>query len=129
MRRAACFYDIHGNRPALEAALEDARRAGCEVFIFGGDVATGYMPSETIALLMSLQEPSRFIMGNADRELVTVWDGGDAGHGSVGELTHWAAGRVNRDERDFLASFEPVLEEAVEGLGRVLFCHGTPTSD
>jgi predicted phosphodiesterase len=33
----AILYDVHGNLPALEAVLEDARAAGADRFVLGGD--------------------------------------------------------------------------------------------
>ena len=36
--RVAALYDIHGNLPALEAVLEDVRRAGVDLIVVGGDV-------------------------------------------------------------------------------------------
>lgn len=97
--------------------------------MFGGDVALGYMPSETVSLLMSLSAEASFVMGNADRELVRIWDGGMPRPGLFGGLGAWCAGRLDRRQRDFLASFATVVEQEVDGAGDVLFCHGTPRSD
>jgi predicted phosphodiesterase len=127
--KLAALYDVHGNLPALEAALNDAHVAGCDEYVFGGDVASGYMPSETLSLLMSLQTHARFVMGNGDRELVRLWDGGEPATRFWGELEAWAARRLNKQQRDFLASFEPVVKHEIAGIGSVLFCHGTPRSD
>jgi len=33
------LYDIHGNLPALEAVLTDARASGATGYLIGGDVA------------------------------------------------------------------------------------------
>ena len=35
----ALLYDIHGNLPALEAVIADARAAGADEFVLGGDYA------------------------------------------------------------------------------------------
>jgi hypothetical protein len=48
----AAIYDVHGNLPALEAVLEDVRRAGVEQVVVGGDVLPGPMPRETLACLL-----------------------------------------------------------------------------
>ncbi len=59
----ACLYDVHGNLPALEAVLEDARGAGAERFALGGDYALfGPWPAETVARLREL-EPALWIRG------------------------------------------------------------------
>jgi hypothetical protein len=45
-------YDVHGNLAALDAVLEDARGAGAEQWILGGDYALfGGWPAETVARL------------------------------------------------------------------------------
>ena len=51
-RGLAVLYDVHGNLPALEAVLEDARAAGASGFVLGGDYALfGPFPAETVAAL------------------------------------------------------------------------------
>jgi predicted phosphodiesterase len=63
----AVLYDIHGNLPALEAVLEDARSAGAERFVLGGDYALfGPFPDETVATLRELPTIA-WIRGNVDR--------------------------------------------------------------
>src|ERR687884_411133 len=47
----------------------------------------------------------------------------------VGRITAWAARELDQAQRDFLASFEPVVVLEADGLGLVLFCHGSPRSD
>jgi diadenosine tetraphosphatase ApaH/serine/threonine PP2A family protein phosphatase len=63
----ALLFDIHGNLPALEAVLDDARAAGARRYLLGGDYAVfgGWQP-ETIARLRELQDAS-WIRGNVDR--------------------------------------------------------------
>jgi predicted phosphodiesterase len=61
----ALLYDIHGNLPALEAVLADAKDA--DAFVLGGDYATaGAWPKETVERLKQL-ENATWIRGNADR--------------------------------------------------------------
>ncbi len=63
----AVLYDVHGNLPALDAVLDDARAAGADRFLLGGDYGLfGPWPSETIAALREL-EPATWIRGNVDR--------------------------------------------------------------
>jgi len=62
----AILYDIHGNLPALEAVLEDARAAGAERYVLGGDYALfGPWPRETVELLRELD--ADWIRGNGER--------------------------------------------------------------
>jgi Icc-related predicted phosphoesterase len=62
--RVAALYDIHANLPALEAVLQDVRRAEVDHIVVGGDVVPGPMPRETIAYLLDLDIPLQFIQGN-----------------------------------------------------------------
>jgi predicted phosphodiesterase len=64
----AVLYDIHGNLPALEAVLADARAQGVTAFFLGGDlVGFGPFPRETYELLRGLDEPAVWIRGNGER--------------------------------------------------------------
>ena len=71
--RVAALADIHGNLPALEAVLREVERESPDLIVFGGDVVSGPMPSETLALLMGMQR-ARFVRGNADRGVVDAFD-------------------------------------------------------
>jgi predicted phosphodiesterase len=131
--RIAALYDIHGNLPALDAVLAEVEIIAPDAIVIGGDVATGGMPAETIDRLRSLGERARFVMGNADRELVEAFDAGtraeDVEDDEVRRLTGWGASRLDRAQRDFLASFRPVVSLEADAVGPVLFCHGSPRSD
>jgi predicted phosphodiesterase len=64
--RVAALYDIHGNLPALEAVLEDARGAGAGSYLLGGDYALfGPWPRETVERLRELD--ADWIRGNGER--------------------------------------------------------------
>jgi predicted phosphodiesterase len=130
--RIAALYDIHGNLPALDAVLAEVELIDPDAIVVGGDVAAGAMPAETIERLRGLDERARFVMGNADRELVDAFDAGarmeDAGE-EWQRLTAWDASRLDRAQRDFLASFRPTVSLEADGLGPSLFCHGSPRSD
>ena len=64
--RVAALYDVHGNVPALEAVLGEVERENLDAVVFGGDIASGPFPQETIELVRSLSG-ARFVRGNADR--------------------------------------------------------------
>jgi putative phosphoesterase len=128
----AVLCDIHGNLPALEAVLAQLRADEPDAVVLGGDIAAGPMPLEVLARLSELPYPVHWLRGNADRALVSCFDG------TVPERLRehpiwiadaWTAKRISRTERDFLETLPPLVRLAVEGLGEVLFCHGTPSSD
>ena len=63
----ALLYDVHGNLPALEAVIADAREQGATGWFVGGDVALfGPYPAETIGRLRELPG-AEWIRGNTER--------------------------------------------------------------
>ncbi len=99
MDRFAVIADVHGNRWALEAVLEDIARRGIRDIVNAGDHLFGPLdPAGTADLLMSLALPS--VAGNQDREL--------------GELY-----------AEWLAQMPARLELP----GDILMFHGTPARD
>ncbi|TMB95207.1 MAG: metallophosphoesterase family protein [Chloroflexi bacterium] len=125
--RVAVISDIHGNLPALEAVLSDVSRARVDLIISCGDVASGPLPVETLQVLRGLAD-ARFVRGNADRALVAGFDGSQMPR-LKGPGFDWCSSQLTREDRDFLASFAETITIDVDGLGRVLFCHGSPRSD
>jgi predicted phosphodiesterase len=107
---------VHGNLPALEAVLA---QAGDARLVFCGDMAAGPLPAETLDRIMGLD--ALCIRGNADRELLSGPSGGLA--------DEWVVGQLEDRHRDFIAGLPEQVELEVEGVGRVLFCHGSPRSD
>jgi predicted phosphodiesterase len=131
--RVAALYDMHRNLPALRAVLAEVAREDVDVIVVGGDVAAGPLPSETLDELMALGERARFVRGNADREVVDAYDQGrrepEAASGPAARMDAFAASRISRGQRDFLAGFAAGVVLDVDGLGAALFCHGSPRSD
>lgn len=152
--RAAALYDVHGNPAALEAVLNEV---GDATVVFGGDLAAGPAPAETLDRILALVGPSNTLLqgtqrsekaaheedarsfdessntvlldsagalairGNADRELLS----GPAG----GLSDEWVVAQLDGRHREFLGALPETVELDVDGVGRVLFCHGSPRSD
>jgi len=129
--RVAAIYDIHANLPALEAVVEDIRRAGVDLVVVGGDVVPGPMPRETIACLLDLNIQTQFISGNGE---VAVLDE-MAGRISAGvpekfrPVVRWVAQQLGPEDEMLLASWPKTFRIRVDQLGEVFFCHATPRSD
>jgi putative phosphoesterase len=124
--RVAALYDIHGNLPALEAVLQDVRRAGVDRIVVGGDVVPGPMPRETLECLTGLDLPLAFIQGNGDREAIAPTGAVPA---SFMEAMRWNAAQLRPEDQRQLASWPLTRRERIAGLGDVLFCHATPRND
>jgi predicted phosphodiesterase len=129
--RVAALYDIHGNLPALEAVLDDLRRAQVDGVVVGGDVLPGPMPRETLACLRDLDLPVQCIQGNGEVEVLANMAGVESGR--VPEqfrgIIRWTAQQLDPDDERWLASWPKTVRVAIPGLGAVLFCHATPRSD
>ena len=117
----AVLYDVHGNLPALEAVLDDARAAGARRYVLGGDYALfGPWPAETVQRLRALD--ARWIRGNGER-----WTASP--HEAPGDRIVQAAIRASREQLgtatvDELAALP---ESLVVGDSR--FVHCSPPSD
>jgi putative phosphoesterase len=129
--RVAAIYDIHANLPALEAVLQELRRAEVDQVVVGGDVLPGPMPRETIRCLLDLDLPVQFIQGNGDREVLALMRGIETGAvpEQFREVMRWVAQQLHPEDEQLLASWPKTLRVQVRGLGEVLFCHATPRSD
>jgi len=128
--RVAALYDIHGNLPALEAVLDDARRARADRIVVGGDVLPGPMPRETLDRLARIDVPIDYIMGNGDREVVAHLRGaGGELPESFRHLIVWTGRQLRSDDVRRIDTWPATVRFAIEGLGDVLFCHATPRND
>jgi diadenosine tetraphosphatase ApaH/serine/threonine PP2A family protein phosphatase len=118
----AILYDIHGNRPALEAVLGHAREAGAERFLLGGDYAAfGAWPVECVTILRALADTT-WIRGN--------WERWQADPGAVPDdatlrgATAWVRARLGEQLVGELAGLPASVV-----VDDTLFCHASPKSD
>jgi putative phosphoesterase len=110
--RIAALYDVHGNLPALEAVLTEVAGSSVDYIVVGGDVAAGPMPQEVLSLIRDLGDKTVWVRGNGDRE-----------------PGPWAADKLDASEQSFLRDLPTSVTLDVDGLGKTLFCHGSPRSD
>src|SRR5919107_1258643 len=112
----ALLYDVHGNLPALDAAIADAEAAGADRWLLGGDyVAFGGCPVECLERLRRLPHAT-WIRGNTDRWLTEPPEGGP-----LEALRMASALGVDR-------AFLHGLAERVT-LAEGHFCHASPLND
>jgi predicted phosphodiesterase len=129
--RIAALYDIHGNLPALEAVLQEIRRARVDLVVVGGDVLPGPMPGETLTRLANLDLPVQFIHGNGERVVLAQMAGGDISEvpEQYRDVIRWTARQLHPGHQALLASWPSTCRVAMPGRGEVLFCHATPRND
>jgi predicted phosphodiesterase len=131
--RVAALYDIHGNRPALDAVLADVEREGVDRIVIGGDIVPGPLPVETLERLRALGDRAVLLRGNGDRWVVEAFDALAAGPGQDRSPPRpwatWTADAIERRDRDLLAALVGRVVLDVDGLGPTLFCHGSPRDD
>ena len=129
--RIAALYDIHGNLPALEAALDDVRRAQVSRLVVGGDVLPGPMPRECVDRLLGLDVPVDFIRGNGDRVVLAQLQGHEPAEvpEQFRDDIRWTARQLTAAHQKILARWPAAIQLAIEGIGTVLFCHASPRND
>jgi predicted phosphodiesterase len=118
--KVAALYDVHGNLPALDAVLAEVPDDAA--IMSGGDVFSGPMPAESLARLRDLGPRVTFVRGNADRDLGPYEERWRARY-------EWLMAQLTPDERALAEAWPETATLEVDGLGRTLFCHGTPRSD
>jgi len=117
----ALLYDVHGNLPALDAVVADARDAGADSFVLGGDYALfGAWPLDTVTRLRELDAVA--IRGNTDRWLT---DDSDA---PASPLVQRSLEHCRQQLGDQLCR-ELSTMQAAAGLDATLVCHASPRSD
>jgi putative phosphoesterase len=98
----AALYDVHGMPWALEAVLAEVE---ADAVVFGGDLACGPAPRETLRLAREVD--AVVLRGNCERD-----------------PTGWFRDQLEPDQIDWGVALPVTLE-----LDDVLYCHATPTDD
>lgn len=128
--RIAVLNDIHGNLPALDAVLADVDLAGADTIVCGGDAIVGPMSREVLDRLSALAQPVHYIYGNAETAVLEQLAGRKP---AVPEIylpsIVWTAERVGPSYGAALKTWPKTLRLRVDGIGDVLFCHGTPRDE
>ena len=140
--RVALISDIHGNAPALDAVMDDARAHGVEEWWFLGDLAAiGPEPASVLERVAAL-DSARFARGNTDRYVVT----GERPPPSVSDARAdpdlvplladieasfaWTKGYLTASGwLDWLEALPLELRNATPSGHRVLGVHASPGSD
>lgn len=128
----AFLSDIHGNLPALEAALKDARARGASRIFCAGDL-TGYGPFPKQVCWKIQEEKIPAILGNYDRKVLEVLAEGKSAAAGMKpkkrEILLWAANRLGGRSGRFLGRLPERLSFRLDEGTRILIVHGSPLSD
>ncbi len=109
--RFAIISDIHGNLPALDAVLEDAKNNNIDSFIFVGDYClSNPYPDECIQRMRDLDK-KYIIRGNEEKYLEnlidkdqTMWTDGQM------QISYYCYRAISTENLDFLLSMPNTLE-------------------
>jgi predicted phosphodiesterase len=118
-RPIAVLADIHGNRWALEAVLEDIRRRGINDMVNLGDCLYGPLdPAGTAKILLELDMPT--VRGNEDRILLD-----EPGRHPDSPSLPFVQARLRPEHRRWLQALPMTFAFQEE----FFLCHGTPERD
>lgn len=129
MSRVAILSDIHGNVPALDAAIADVERQQPDEILVGGDlVGRGPQGSRVVAIIR--QHGWRTIKGNHEDyllafrkgEIPPAWQKAEAW-----SAARWMADELAPQDIPYLESLPPDVRS--EHLRQVRLVHGTPRSN
>jgi putative phosphoesterase len=130
--KIAVFSDVHGNLPALEAAVADARRRGARRLYCAGDL-TGYgpFPGEVVRYLDS--KGIITISGNYDKKVLSVAKDGASMKKKM-KPTKWkilyqTSRLLKKKDRKMISKLPDRHEETLPGGVKLLMVHGGPSSD
>jgi putative phosphoesterase len=128
--RIAIISDIHGNLVALDAILADARAEDVDQFVCLGDVAgNGPQPHEVIQRVRELGCP--VIRGNTDEWFLVeqTYDLNSEKERRLMEMVRWGAAQISSADVEFMRTFQPRVDIALENDTSILFFHGSPQSN
>jgi predicted phosphodiesterase len=125
--RFALISDLHGNVPAVEAVLADARHQGVDAVICLGDVATlGPHPREILDLLRDcvclLGNHDEFLL---DAQLIHTYTEAPI----IVDAVEWCRSELRSSDLAFLAGFQRTFEVGLAGAGTLSLFHGTVRSN
>ncbi|HZP48337.1 MAG TPA: metallophosphoesterase family protein [Vicinamibacterales bacterium] len=129
--RLAVLNDIHGNLPALDAVLGDVDRAGVDAVVCGGDVIVGPQSREVLDRLSALSMPVHYVYGNCETAVLEQLAGRKppAVPDAFLPTIVWTAAQVGPQYGEALRAWPKTLRLGVDGIGDVVFCHGTPRDE
>lgn len=123
--KIAVISDIHGNLPALQAALADIDERRVEKLIVLGDLSIkGLYPNETIELLRK-RKIEAWVLGNTDK---WIFEDKQKYDSKNSDYVEFCKERIKDENIDFLKQLPEQSSLLIDGL-RILCVHGSPKAD
>jgi putative phosphoesterase len=127
----AFISDIHGNLPALESAVADAKKRGAGRIICAGDM-TGYGPFPDEVCNFLQKHHITAIIGNYDQKVIEV-----TRHGSIAaqnmkekkqKILLWTVEHLSRATHNYLSHLPESMISQLSSGQKILVVHGSPVS-
>ncbi len=127
----AFISDIHGNFPALRAAVADARKRGADRIYCAGDlVGYGPFPDQVCRFHSSERIPA--ISGNYDAKALSMLADSEDLQVKMKpgkfKILRWTCSHISQSSRDFLSGLPAFHRETLLGNTELLMVHGSPLS-
>jgi putative phosphoesterase len=125
--RLAILADIHGNIPALEAALKEIEKDVVDGFIVAGDMVAGPNPVEVINHLRELN--ASMIRGNNESYILRFASGEAPDWWRTAHqwsFMHWNYRRMDDDTLDFIKALPEQRTISFPGIDPIRIVHGSP---
>ena len=116
--KLAILTDVHGNLPALQAAVVRISELGCEVIYHTGDlIGIGPYPAECLDLLLN-RANTRLLMGNHDAMFAFGLPHPRPDWLSEGEFSHqeWTHAQIDPALRPVVAGWPYLIQDEIDGV-------------
>jgi predicted phosphodiesterase len=127
----AFFSDIHGNLPALEAMVADAKARGASRIVCSGDM-TGYgpFPDDVCRFLQKRRIPA--IIGNYDQKVIEMAKQGMSAAAGMKQkkrkILLWTVEHISHQTQLYLSGLPDYLDLQLPSGHKLFVVHGSPIS-
>jgi putative phosphoesterase len=125
--RLAVFADIHGNLPALEAALEEIKAEAVDGILIAGDMVAGPNPQAVIDRLRELG--GLMIRGNNENYILRFLSGEAPEWWYTSQqwaFTHWNYRQLDAETLEFIRALPEQRVIHLSGTDVIRVVHGSP---